>query len=255
MKPLFFFALCVISTALLAQPAATVLSTANQVSASHNGTTRILTRGSTLEVGDAIMTGANAKANIKYSNGTLVNISSNSNYKILAYAPKASDVQIKAELSQGTIASKTNGKTKESLKTPVIAMAILGTQYAVQVASKTQTYIHVTEGHVAADNRILGPGDSVLATPGGIINAPFPESDFLNSENESLDQESAEMDSDETFSEIDIDTDSSDGGDDMSVSADSGGEDAVGLIESSFVVGDELADELEIEEEIEELLF
>ncbi|CAM2863179.1 FecR protein [Legionella steigerwaltii] len=159
---------------VFAQSAATVLFTQNKVVAHHNGAERVLTRGSALEPGDELITGDGAAANIQYSNGALVNIGSNSNYKILAYAPKES-VQIKAELSKGKVEIKTPEKIKESLKTPILSLAILGTDVRVYVASPKMTYIQVLEGLVLARNEYLRPGASVRVTGDRIVNAPFPK--------------------------------------------------------------------------------
>lgn len=198
MKKLVLCCLIFATTHIFAQKVAVVLSTSNTVTATHNGATRTLSRGSSLEPGDAITTAANAQANIKYLNGTIVNIGEKSNYKIVAYSSKASDVQIKAQLNTGTIYSKTTGKTKEELKTPVTALAILGTKYAVDVKNKRQTYVTVSEGHVKANGVIFGPGSSILITPNGITNAQFPNSVKLESENNILD---SEVDSDSTGAE------------------------------------------------------
>lgn len=262
MKKLILFTLFIAIQSSFAQGAATVLSTSNKVVVKHNGDTHALSRGSSVGTGDTIVTAGGAKASIKYSNGTLVNIGENSHYKILAFSPKSSDVQIKAELTQGSIASKTNGKTKESLKTPVIAMAILGTKYAVLVKSKTNTYVNVSEGHVKMGDTLLSPGESVLASPNGIMNTPFPDPEMLNVENESLDLESNSEDinsedlayEDITADEEGVTLDIDEGMDlsgELDTSFDSGGEDVVGIIDSSLVVGDSLSEDLEIEEEIE----
>lgn len=249
--------LCVVNHSF-AQVAAKVLSTTKEVMAQHNGSTRALSRGSSLDVGDAVITKAGGNASIKYSNGTIVDIGENSHYIILSYAPKSSDVQIKAELTQGSIASKTTGHSKETLKTPVIAMAILGTKYAVLVQSKTNTYVNVSEGRVQIGNTTLSPGESVLATPNGVINAPFPDPEMLKMENEKLDEESAaqgtssEEDGSGAFSEEGgIDTgDYVDVGGDIEPDFDTGGEDVVGAL-NSVVVGESVAEDLPVEEEIE----
>lgn len=153
---------------------AIVLSTTNKVTAQQGSQARVLTRGSALNVADAVSTAKGAMAHIKYNNGTIVTIGENSLYTILAFSPKQSDVQIKAELSKGSMALTTTGKSKESLKSPVIAMAILGTQAGFYVKSPKATYFTVISGSVSARNRIFGPGSSELATETSIVSAPFP---------------------------------------------------------------------------------
>ncbi|MDF1929280.1 FecR family protein [Legionella pneumophila] len=131
--------------------------------------------GSQLEPGDTVVTGAGALINIKYKNGTLVNIGENSRYKILAFSPNPSDVQIKAELSQGKIKFKTTGKSNESLKTPVIAMAITGTSAEIFVKSDKQTYLNLLEGNI----NNYAPG-SYIATPQGVVAGAFPAEGQVN---------------------------------------------------------------------------
>lgn len=154
---------------VFAQPIATVLFATPKVVAVRNNTEYPLSRGSSLEVGDSIVTGPGALINIKYKNGTLVNIGNNSRYKILAFSPKPSDVQIKAELTEGKIKFKTTGKSNEILKTPVIAMAITGTTAEVFVKSTKLTYFNLVEGNI----NNYTPG-SYKATPQGVEVAPFP---------------------------------------------------------------------------------
>ena len=187
MKKLILLGLLFSSTQLIAEPAAIVLFTSNKVVAEHESAERTLSRGAALEAGDAVITSAGALANIKYSNGTLVNIGSDSHYKILAYSPKQSDVQIKAELSYGEINSKTTGKTKEAIKTPVIALAILGTEFELAVRCKKKisehyredcdtVNLHVIEGSIMAGGQVFTAGASIQATPSGIKPAVFPPS-------------------------------------------------------------------------------
>lgn len=212
MKHLITVILVLMQTTLCAKTAV-ILSTSNTVKGALSGVSRVLQRGDSLNAGDTIVTGNNAIARIKYSNGTLVSIAPNSSYKIIAYAPEAEE-QLKAELASGTMVSKTNGRTKESLKTPVIAMAILGTEYAVSVKGPKKTYVHIRDGSVRLGGELLGPGDSVLATPSGIINAPFPEMDFITTELAQLENENAnsseffpeDLSSQDTTSENDINT-------------------------------------------------
>lgn len=228
MKTLMLSILMLACSSVFAKTAV-VLSTKNAVQGSIQGANKLLKRGDALKAGDSINTGGGAIARIKYSNGTLVSIAPNSSYKILAYAPDA-EVQIKAELTKGTMVSKTNGKTKESLKTPVIAMAILGTKYATTVTSPKQTYIKVIQGSVQAGNRTLGPGDSVMASPSGVVDAEYPNNDFLEEEMDELEYESEEDEDDDGDDGDDGDDDEGDDdeGDDESGDDDSGDDDTGG---------------------------
>lgn len=169
MKKLILIGLIFGINTVFAQSIATVLFATPKVVAIRNNTEHPLSRGSTLEVGDSIVTGPGALVNIKYKNGTLVNIGDNSRYKILAFSPKPSDVQIKAELTEGKIKFKTTGKSNETLKTPVIAMAITGTIAEVFVKSTKQTYFNLVEGNI----NNYTPG-SYKATPHGVEVSSFP---------------------------------------------------------------------------------
>ncbi|HHF7365819.1 TPA: FecR domain-containing protein [Legionella bozemanae] len=173
MKKVIFTGLLMLASQLFAQSAATVLFTQKKVVARHNGAERGITRGSSVGVGDEVVTGDGAAANLQYTNGALVSMGENSNYKILAYAPKEA-VQIKAELSKGKLEIKTPEKIKESLKTPILSLAILGTNVRVYVVGKA-TYIQVIEGLVLARGEYLRPGASVRVTADRMVNAPFPK--------------------------------------------------------------------------------
>lgn len=189
MKKLTLICLMLTSTHLFAVTAATVLFTASKVTGMHNGSIRDIKRGTKLEPGDSVITRSGGKANIKYTNGTLVNLGENSNYTILDYSPKQGDVQIKSELSSGKMNSASPGKTAEQVKTPVVALAVLGTKFELAIIcvkkstnkSKNKkdceqtANVNVVEGKVKVGNKIVGPGGSVVATSsGGVRPAPFP---------------------------------------------------------------------------------
>lgn len=173
MKKVIFTGLLLLASQVFAQSAATVLFTQKKVVVRHNGAEHGITRGSSVDVGDEVITGADAAVSLQYKNGALVNLGGNSNYKILAYAPKES-VQIKAELSKGKLEIKTPEKIKESLKTPILSLAILGTDIRVYVVGK-MTYIQVLEGLVLVGNEYLRPGASVRVTANHIEHAAFPK--------------------------------------------------------------------------------
>ncbi len=174
MRQLLSICLLLMATPALADNVATVLFTAKDVSLNRTGAQSKLARGGSLQTGDAIITAAESSAKIKYANGTLVSIGENSNYKILAYSPNQGDVEIAAELKSGKIESKTTGQKKETLKTPVIALAILGTQYKVYVPNEKKTYTIVQSGKIEAGNMILTAGKSAVSTTSGTTSTPFP---------------------------------------------------------------------------------
>lgn len=200
MKRILLISLIITANQLFAS-AATVLFTQNKVVANRNGSERVLVRGASLDPGDQITTSVGAAINFQYSNGTLVNIGSDSKYTILAYNPKQSEVQIKAELSQGKLELQNAGKIKETLKTPIVSLAILGTHIRVAAllrsppndnATKKKkqcdglrasevTNIQVLEGTVEARGKYLRAGDSVRITCDHMTNSPFPNEGFVSS--------------------------------------------------------------------------
>lgn len=245
MKELILISLLLFNVNVFAV-AAKVLFTAKKVVANRNGSERVIARGAVLEAGDQIITAADAAANIQYTNGTLVNIGASSNYKILAYAPNQADTQIKAELNKGKIEIKTTGKTKETLKTPIVSLAILGTQVQVYVPSSQETYVHLTEGVVAVREEIMSADNnnsnnsnssnasntsnttntnSVRVTVDGIVDEPFPAEGIVNSPENSPGKIEPDTSIGVTMTNNDIE-----GG------ASSAGE-TVGLVNTSLVVG------------------
>lgn len=176
MKKLIFIFLLFIVHNVFAESVATVLFVTKKATAQHAGAERTLARGDSLQAGDEIITAAESTLRFRYLNGTLVTIGPASNYKIIAYdpAPK-SDVVINAELSKGKLQSQTSGgKKREALKAGVVALAITGTKFDVDVSSSVKTNVLVENGKVEAGGKSFGAGDSFVATPGGVQSAPFP---------------------------------------------------------------------------------
>lgn len=161
MKKFILMGLCLLSCSLWAAPAATVLFTKNDVKVASGQT---LTRGSSLQVGDSIITGKESLTKIKYTNGTFVTLGEKSTYKILAYSPKQGDVEIKAELSAGIIDQRTTHKTKEELKTPTIALAISGTHFGASVSDCKSIAPTRTANSVTCTATV-----SVLVTEGVVV--------------------------------------------------------------------------------------
>lgn len=175
MKKIVSLSLLLVVSNGFADSVGTVLFAAQKVIAQNGGAERALTRGASLSTGDTIITAANASAKIKYTNGTIVSIGAGSNYKIISYAPKQSDVAITAQLNKGKIESQTSGSEKrEALKTPVVALAITGTKYKVYVKDRKKTNVELIEGKIQIGSQVLHPGDSIVATLNGISPAPFP---------------------------------------------------------------------------------
>jgi preprotein translocase subunit YajC len=167
---LFFY-----SIALCAQPIGTVLFTLDKVVAEQNHVSRMLTRGSILNSGDVIITGAGAQAKIKYMNGTLVSINSNSNYQV---SPARSEVKdsYEATLNEGSISYSSSGQKKQGiLHTPIIALAILGTEFTAQLSPPPHKLnLSIISGQVQlGDGQVLHGGyNAVISANGKVTVSP-----------------------------------------------------------------------------------
>lgn len=179
-KLILMLLICAINGAF-AQPVARVLFTSNKVFVHRNGVQQPVSRGSVLKTGDTVITGKGALANIKYNNGTLVNIGDNSRYTLLGFSPQSKDIQVKAQLNAGKIRFKTKGKSRETLRTPMINLTILGTEGSVAV-SAGQTWLDVVEGRVEAGGRFVQGSEVIRVTAEGIdYGVPFPVDERLPS--------------------------------------------------------------------------
>lgn len=171
MKKLMFFCLMIVSMVVFSESIGTVLVAVDKVMAEQGSKKRTLTRGSPIYTGESIITGSNAHAQIKYTNGTLVSIEANSHYQTVSYAPK-SDTVIKSKLNKGSIVyeSKNKKQKKGVLETPVVALAVLGTKFQANVTSDN-TSLKVTDGTVCVDNLAtntveqpcLGPNQQLIS--------------------------------------------------------------------------------------------
>ena len=177
MKKLIFIMAVTISGQIMAQSAAIVLFAKKTFIVNSKRGQFTSKRGDKLNAGDSIKVQKKGLSKLKYNNGTIVTLGSDTEYKILAYAPSQADVQIKAELKKGRLESITSGKknSKELLMTPTVAFAILGTQYKSFVQGTT-TYAQVDSGEVYAGDQLLQNGVGYKVSPEGIEAAPFPGS-------------------------------------------------------------------------------
>lgn len=167
------------SSLVFSQSIGTVLFTAHKVVAKRAGSDVKLARGSQLFSGDTIMTAEEAVAKIRYLNGTLLTIGSNSTYTVLSYKPDQSEV-INAQLTKGKIESQSVGGPKqETLKTPMVAIKVSGTYFRAFVSGPKKTNVELKEGSIKVGNVDLKPGDSVVATPAGISPQPFPAAGII----------------------------------------------------------------------------
>ncbi|WP_058481324.1 FecR family protein [Legionella waltersii] len=152
-----------------AEDVATVLFASNKATVIRHNSETSLVRGAKLAVGDAIKTGPKSLVNIKYNNGTLVNLGDNSDYKIIAYSSKPNEVQVNAELSKGKLKFQTTGKSKEVLNTPIIALAIMGTSAHIY-ATSNGIYVNLADGQILAGNNSLPTNQTSLVNPNGQVS-------------------------------------------------------------------------------------
>ncbi|WP_162263109.1 FecR family protein [Legionella birminghamensis] len=159
-----------------AEPAALVLVASNKVIAQQGSKERALSRGSQVFTGDTIVTGPGAQAQIKYTDGSLVSIQENTSYQIVSYSSKQ-NVEFKTKLDKGAIEYTSSKKKKGSIKTPVVALAILGTQLQA-IATPSNTYLNVKQGLVQGGNQLVGPGQQFSSgsfnSSGNFTPGPIP---------------------------------------------------------------------------------
>ncbi len=174
MKKFIFIVCFFVAHSLAAQSAATVLFARDaHIVKQAEGKTKA-SRGARLQAGDGIVTSKKGLVKLKYNNGTNLALGADSDYTILAYSPSR-EVQIKAELKAGKAHVTTTGKkkNKELLKTPTIALAIVGTDVEVYISGKS-VYVRLNEGVVWAGNQRLAPGSYLISPDGKITKASFP---------------------------------------------------------------------------------
>jgi len=139
---------------VFSQSIGTIIFAVNKVTAQQGSKERTLTRGSPVYVGETIVTGPDSRAQLKYLNGTLIDIQPNTHYQTVAYQPK----DLKSNLSIGAIQYTSTGKKKGTIQTPVVALAILGTQFQL-IATPTMTYINIIQGYISVNGVVYGPGE------------------------------------------------------------------------------------------------
>ena len=181
------FSLLIYSTGVFSeQSVAIVLFASDKVVAEQTNKQRTLSRGSKLFKGDSITTGSNARAQIKYTNGTIVSIEPNSQYETLSYAPKE-ETSLTMKLTSGEIKYDSHSKTKKKnlLQTNVVALSILGTRFNAKV-SDSKTYVNVSKGNVCVANLsnnsfkkpCIGPGQQILDGTFGANGSFSPGNSF-----------------------------------------------------------------------------
>ena len=159
-----------------ANPIGTVLFTANNVIVEQNHKQHPVTRGALLYSGDTIITAAIGQAIIKYNNGSLVTIQHDSNY-VTSPADAQKNSELNATVNHGTIEYSSTGMKKRqgTLHTPVVSLAILGTQFTLSYSPSTKiTNVSVNSGVVSMGDQIITAGQTGTASSEGIITTYSP---------------------------------------------------------------------------------
>lgn len=198
--------LCSLATAAWASvPAATVLFSQGTVTLSNTQVAHDLKKGDTITAGDTIHTGADGRAQLRFSDGGLVALKANTDFAVDKYnQPEGKDEGslsfnlIKGGLRtlSGTIGKKDHANYQ--LKTSVATLGIRGTQFTVSMEGGVMR-VHVGGGQVALGNDqgeiLLSTGDNgeVHAGQAPTLSLVMPNSGSGNSDGDD-DQQSASND-------------------------------------------------------------
>lgn len=169
MKPNFLpifllLLLCLLAPAARATGAGVLLEASGSVTAiSPDGKTRILQKGSTLQPGDTAITGKDGRAEIRFTDNSLVSLRPESQFRIdeyhyVATRPGKSDGNDKGffSLVKGGFRTVSGaiGKLQRSnyaVKTPAATIGIRGTEYTAVLESGLHVAVH--HGEISLDNR------------------------------------------------------------------------------------------------------
>lgn len=156
--------------AATSRPIGLVIFVANKVIVEQNYHQRTATRGMPLHSGDSIITNTGGEAIIKYNNGSLVTIHSNSNYLTSPATPQQSSA-VNATLNRGTIDYASTGKKSQGqFHTPIISLAILGTQFTMSYSPSTKvTQVSVTAGEVKLGDQLIIAGQTGMTSSTGAV--------------------------------------------------------------------------------------
>lgn len=155
-----------------------------------NKHTRILVRGANFFNGDTLITGPNSKAQVRYTDGTVLALDPDSEFKIANYhfqQPNQKDLNI-SRLIKGGFRALTgliskNDPSAYQVDTTVAAIAVRGTSYGASFRAG-KLYIGVWKGSIVIENSagsiLLGAGqnyDYAVVTapdssPVGLLSEP-----------------------------------------------------------------------------------
>lgn len=174
LQALFLVLYCLSGAAAFAEDAGYVYFARGDVSArNEQGASRALHKGDVLTQGDAVITGKGALAQIKFTDGALVSLQPNSNFRIDSYRYQGqTDGSEKGHFSllkgglrtiTGTIGKQNRDNYK--LDAVVATIGIRGTEFTVQLDASLKTLrVHTGEGLIevnnAAGSLLVGSGES-----------------------------------------------------------------------------------------------
>ncbi len=173
-------------------PAGQVIITSGIFTAMNlNKQIRTLTRGENFYNGDTLITGPASKAQVRYTDGTVLALDPNSQFKVTDYHFQQAGLKDKnfASLLKGGFRALTGLISKKDptayqVDTSVAAIAVRGTSFGAALNSSGQLFIGVWKGKISIQNAvgtiILGEGEnydyatvtSADSSPVGLLSEP-----------------------------------------------------------------------------------
>lgn len=152
-----------------AKSGATLTGLVGDVSvAKAKGPAKKLAVDSRLAVGDVVKTGAGARAQLKFVDGSVITLGENSELKIARYRVDGDDRRGFLDLVRGVaraVVAKMAPTSTFEIRTPTAVAAVRATTWMLEYNAKGETEVFVGEGSVAVTSRGDRPG-RVLLEPG-----------------------------------------------------------------------------------------
>ena len=166
------------ATGAIAEPVAMVVRASGEVvRIDPDGNRTPLERRDTLNVGDRIETGEQARVTLKFADKGLVELGTGSRFVIQQYRSETDSEEgpnVLLELIEGKLRTVTGALARDpddyDLKTPLASIGIRGTEFEVWQSAGTGTRVRLSQGSVSLVD-LAGQGDPVILTE----NNPFGE--------------------------------------------------------------------------------
>lgn len=170
------FSLSLVSDATSKSNAAMISTFNNKVQAKTKSdpTWKMAGLNKILESGDSVRTGSLSRAEIKYSDGTVTRVGSNSLLRIEAHGEKRTNIK----LLVGKLWLKVKkGDGRLEIRTPTAIASVLGTELLVTNDEKNISHVTTLDGLVEVtgengDKTLVKPGEWVEIAPGKNIEKP-----------------------------------------------------------------------------------